>query len=273
MAVDIHPTALVHSAAQLGQDVTVGPFCVIDEDVIIGDRTKVDAQARIHRHSRIGADCHIHSFAFVGGDPQHLKYQGEPTWLEIGDRNVIREYTTLHRGTVDGKGVTRVGSDCLLMAYTHIAHDCVVGDNVIMANAATLGGHVQVGSKAVLGGLCAVHQFVRIGDYAFIGGKAGISLDIPPYMIATGTPAKLYGPNMIGLKRQGFSQQTLTDIEKSYKIIWRSGKKRQEAIEEVKAACPDSPAVDFLLNFLQSSTRGVSTDNQNSVNGQEVPLY
>ncbi len=273
MGTSIHATALVDPGAQLGLDVSVGPFCVIDSDVIIGDRTRVDAQARIHRHSRIGADCQVHSFAFVGGDPQHLKYQGEPTLLEIGDRNIIREYTTLHRGTAGGGGVTRVGSDCLLMAYTHIAHDCVVGDQVIMANAATLGGHVLVGSKTILGGLCAVHQFVRIGDYAFIGGKAGISLDIPPYMIATGTPAKLYGPNMIGLKRQGFSQQALADIEKAYKIIWRSGKKRQEALAEVKLACGDSPEVIFLLDFLQNSTRGVSTDNQNAVNGQDIPLY
>jgi UDP-N-acetylglucosamine acyltransferase len=273
MGTNIHPTALVHPAAQLGQDVTIGPFCVIDEDVIIGDRTRVEAHARIQRHSRLGADCHIHSFALVGGDPQHLKYQGEPTLLEIGDRNVIREYATLHRGTVGGGSVTRVGSDCLLMAYTHIAHDCVVGDNVIMANAATLGGHVQVGSKAILGGLCAVHQFTRIGDYAFLGGKTGVRLDIPPYMIAAGAPAKLYGPNMIGLKRQGFSMQALADIEKSYKIIWRSGKKRQEAIEEVKAVCPDSLEVKFLLDFLQSSTRGISTDNQNGINDQEVPLY
>ncbi|HDQ41009.1 MAG TPA: acyl-ACP--UDP-N-acetylglucosamine O-acyltransferase [Desulfonatronum sp.] len=273
MGTNIHATALVDPGAQLGQDVVVGPFCVIEADVVIGDKTRVDAQARIHSHTRIGADCHVHSFAFVGGDPQHLKYQGEPTLLEIGDRNIIREFTTLHRGTVDGGGVTSVGSDCLLMAYTHIAHDCLVGDHVIMANAATLGGHVQVGSKVVLGGLCAVHQFVRIGDYAFIGGKAGISLDIPPYMIATGTPAKLYGPNMIGLKRQGFSQQALAEIEKAYKIIWRSGKKRQEAIAEVAQSYQDSVEVAFLLNFLQNSTRGVSTDNQNGVNGQEVPLY
>lgn len=273
MGTTIHATALVDPGAQLGQDVTVGPFCVIDADVVIGDRTKVDAQTRIHRFTSIGMDCHVHSFAFVGGDPQHLKYKGEPTLLKIGDRNVIREYTTLHRGTENGGGVTRVGSDCLLMAYTHIAHDCIVGDDVIMANAATLGGHVEVGSKVVLGGLCAVHQFVRIGDYAFIGGKAGISLDIPPYMIATGTPAKLYGPNMIGLKRQGFSKQALAEIEKAYKTIWRSGKKRQDAITEVRQACPDSLEVAFLLDFLQNTTRGVSTDNQNGVNGQEVPLY
>lgn len=273
MGTHIHATALVDPGAQLGQDVSIGPFCVIDEDVVIGDRTRVDAQARIHQHTRIGADCHIHSYAYVGGDPQHLQYKGEPTLLEVGDRNVIREYATLHRGTLNGGGATRVGSDCLLMAYTHIAHDCVVGDQVIMANAATLGGHVQVGARSVLGGLCAVHQFVRIGDYAFIGGKAGISLDIPPYMIATGTPAKLYGPNMIGLKRQGFSQQALADIEKAYKIIWRSGKKRQEAIAEVGLAYPDSPEVSFLLEFLKNTSRGVTTDNQNAVNGQHVPHY
>lgn len=273
MGTTIHATALVDPGAQLGLDVIVGPFCVIEADVVIGDRTKVDAQARIHRYTSIGMDCHVHSFAFVGGDPQHLKYKGEPTLLTIGDRNVIREYTTLHRGTEGGGGVTRVGSDCLLMAYTHVAHDCIVGDHVIMANAATLGGHVQVGSKVVLGGLCAVHQFVRIGDYAFIGGKAGISLDIPPYMIATGTPAKLYGPNMIGLRRQGFSRQALAEIEKAYKLIWRSGKKRQDAIAEAGQTCPDSAEVAFLLNFLQNSTRGVSTDNQNGVNGQETPLY
>lgn len=273
MATNIHPSALVDPGAQLGQDVQIGAFCVIDSDVTVGDKTTVEAHARIHRHSRIGADCRIHSFAFVGGDPQDLKYKGEPTLLEIGDRNIIREFTTLHRGTVGGGGVTRIGSDCLLMAYVHIAHDCAVGDKVIMANGATLGGHVQVGSNSVLGGLCAVHQFARIGDYAFIGGKAGISLDIPPYMIATGTPAKLYGPNSIGLKRQGFSRQALSDIDKAYKMIWRSGKKRQEALAEVRDTFTDSLEVAFLLDFLGTSTRGVSMDNQNAVNGQDIPLY
>lgn len=273
MGTSIHPTALVDAGAQLGQDVQIGPFCIIDADVRIGDRTKIDGHARVHAHTRLGADNHVHSYAFVGGDPQHLKYKGEPTTLEIGERNQIREYTTIHRGTVDGGGVTRIGSDCLLMAYAHVAHDCVVSDKVIMANAATLGGHVQVGAKAVLGGLCAVHQFARVGDYAFIGGKAGISLDIPPYMIATGTPAKLYGPNVIGLKRQGFSSQAVGQIEKAYKIIWRSGKRRQDALSEVKSSFPDSPEVTFLLEFLQATLRGVSSDNQQSLNGQDTPVY
>lgn len=273
MGTNIHATALVDPGVQLGQEVTIGPFCVIDADVIIGDRTRVDAHARIHRHSCIGADNQIHSYAFVGGDPQHLKYRGEPTLLEIGDRNIVREYTTLHRGTVEGGGVTRIGSDCLLMAYVHVAHDCVVGDKVIMANAATLGGHVQVGSKAVLGGLCAVHQFARVGDYAFIGGQAGISLDVPPFMIATGTPAKLYGPNVIGLKRQGFSLESVVNIERAYKIIWRSAKKRQDALAEVAEAFGECEEVAFLINFLQTSTRGVSTDNIQTANGQEAPLY
>lgn len=273
MGTRIHPSALVDPGAQLGQDVQIGPYCVIDADVIIGDRTRVDAHARIHAHTRLGMDNHIHSFAFIGGDPQHLKYKGEPTVLEVGDRNQIREYTTLHRGTVDGGGITRLGSDCLLMAYAHVAHDCVVEDMVIMANAATLGGHVSIGTKAVLGGLCAVHQFARVGAYAFIGGKAGISLDIPPYMIATGTPAKLYGPNVIGLKRQGFSVQAVANIEQAYKMIWRSGKKRQDAINDVLNTCPDSPEVAFLIDFLKGTTRGVSADNQLAVNGQDIPVY
>lgn len=273
MGTQIHPTAVVDPGAQLGQDVRIGPLCVIDPDVIVGDRTRIDAHARIHAHTRLGADNHVHSFAFIGGDPQHVKYKGEPTLLEIGDRNLIREYVTLHRGTVGGEGVTRLGSDCLLMAYAHVAHDCVVEDKVIMANAATLGGHVHVGTRAVLGGLCAVHQFARVGAYAFIGGKAGISLDIPPYMIATGTPAKLYGPNVIGLKRQGFSSEAVANIEKAYKTIWRSGKKRQDAIAEVRQACPESSEVAFLLDFLQGTTRGVSSDNQLAVNGQDIPVY
>lgn len=273
MGTQIHPSAVVDPNAQLGADVQIGPFCVIDADVTIGDRSRVDAHARIHAHTDLGVDNHVHSFAFLGGDPQHLKYNGEPTRLAIGDRNLIREYTTLHRGTVTGEGVTKLGSDCLLMAYAHVAHDCVVEDMVILANAATLGGHVHVGVKAVLGGLCAVHQFARVGAYAFIGGKAGISLDIPPYMIATGTPAKLYGPNVIGLKRQGFSPQAVANIEQAYKMIWRSGKKRQEAINDVRTACPDSPEVTFLIDFLQNSTRGVSADNQLAVNGQDIPVY
>ncbi|SDB28412.1 acyl-[acyl-carrier-protein]--UDP-N-acetylglucosamine O-acyltransferase [Desulfonatronum thiosulfatophilum] len=273
MATQIHSTALVDPGAQLGQDVQIGPYCIIEADVSIGDRTRIDAHSRIHAHTSLGADNHVHSFSFLGGDPQHVKYKGEPTRLEVGDRNLIREYCTMHRGTVDAGGVTRVSSDCLFMAYAHVAHDCVVDDKVIMANAATLGGHVHVGTKAVLGGLCAVHQFARIGAYAFIGGKAGISLDIPPYMIATGTPAKLYGPNVIGLKRQGFSSQAVSQIEKAYKIIWRSGKKRQDAIAEVQAAYPESSEVGFLIDFLQFTVRGVSADNQLAVNGQDIPVY
>ena len=180
MQTNIHPSAVVHPGAYLGTGVTVGPFAVIEEGVHIGDETVIDAGAQIKRFTTLGTKNHVHSMACVGGEPQDLKFGGEESKLVIGDRNKIREFSTIHRGTEGGGGITRVGSDNLMMAYSHIAHDCVVGDNNVLANAATLAGHVVVGNEVVVGGLSAVHQFVNIGDFAFIGGKTGVAQDVPP---------------------------------------------------------------------------------------------
>ena len=258
MGVDIHPSAVVHPGAQLGKNVSIGPFCLIDDQTIIGDGTQIDAHSQIKSFTRLGTDNHVHSYASLGDAPQDLKYRGEDTWLEIGDRNRIREFTTLNRGTVEGGGKTLIGSDCFIMAYAHIAHDCILGDGVILANAATLAGHVHVGKRAVIGGLSAVHQFARIGEFAFIGGKTGVAQDVPPYMLASGERAKLHGPNVIGLRRSGFSQEDISALKKAYRIIWRGGHRKEAAMEMVEQEFGSLPSIKVLLEFLRTSNRGVS---------------
>jgi UDP-N-acetylglucosamine acyltransferase len=258
MGVDIHPSAVVHPGAQLGKNISIGPFCLIDDQTIIGDGTQIDAHSQIKSFTRLGADNHVHSYAALGDAPQDLKYRGEDTWLEIGDRNRIREFTTLNRGTAEGGGKTLIGSDCFIMAYAHIAHDCILGDGVILANAATLAGHVHVGKRAVIGGLSAVHQFARIGEFAFIGGKTGVAQDVPPYMLASGERAKLHGPNVIGLRRSGFPQEDISALKKAYRIIWRGGHRKEVAMEMVEQEFGSLPSIKVLLEFLRTSNRGVS---------------
>ncbi|MFO7803643.1 MAG: acyl-ACP--UDP-N-acetylglucosamine O-acyltransferase, partial [Desulfovermiculus sp.] len=207
MTEPIHPTAIVHSKAELGPQVHIGAYAIVEEGVSIGEGTCIEPFARIQGPTSLGAKNHIHSHACIGGPPQDMKYNDEPTVLEIGDHNTIREYVTIHRGTVGGGGFTRLGSHCLIMAYAHIAHDCLLGDEVILANAATLAGHVSVDNKAVIGGLSAVHQFVRIGEAAYIGGMTGVSQDVPPFMLVAGERGWLHGLNVIGLRRQGFTRE------------------------------------------------------------------
>ncbi len=259
MPVTIHPTAIVHPNALLGEDVSVGPYAIIEEDVVLGDRCRVDAAAQIKRYTTLGADNHIHSMACVGGEPQDLKFRGEKTTLVIGDHNRIREFSTIHRGTEGGGGVTRIGSGNLIMAYAHIAHDCQVGDNNVFSNAATLAGHVVVGNYAVMGGLSAAHQFVRIGDYAFIGGKSGVAQDVPPFMLAVGERATLHGLNLVGLRRHGFSAEEITALKAAYRILWRSHKERTEALQQVETEFGHIAPVMELLRFLRESTRGTIT--------------
>ncbi|MBU4524039.1 MAG: acyl-ACP--UDP-N-acetylglucosamine O-acyltransferase [Desulfomicrobium sp.] len=259
MQTSIHPAAIVHSGAYLGTGVTVGPYAIIEEQVHIGDGTVIDAGAQIKRYTTLGAKNHVHSMACVGGEPQDLKFGGEESTLVIGDRNRIREFSTIHRGTEGGGGVTRVGSDNLMMAYSHIAHDCVVGDSNVLANAATLAGHVTVGNEVVVGGLSAVHQFVNIGDFAFIGGKTGVAQDVPPFMLAVGERATLRGLNLIGLRRHGLSSEEISALKSAYKLIWRSNQERNEVMQQVETELGNFPQVMKLLEFIRSSKRGTIT--------------
>ena len=258
MAVEIHPTAIVHEKAFLGQDVVIGPYALVEEKVELGDGCRLDAFAQVKSHTAIGRENHLHSYACIGGAPQDLKFQGEATWLRIGDRNIIREFVTLHRGTVGGGGVTTVGSECLLMAYVHVAHDCHVGDRNIYSNGVTLGGHVTVGNNVIIGGLSAVHQFVRIGENAFIGGKTGVAQDIPPYMLAAGERAKLHGPNLVGLRRMQMPAETIHALKSIYKILWRANGSKQEALAEVAAQYGHIPEAMRIIEFVRVSERGVT---------------
>lgn len=256
MDVKIHPTSVVHPDAVLGVDVTIGPYAIVEENTHIGDGTVIDAGAQIKKFTTLGAKNHVHSMACVGGEPQDLKFHGEISSLVIGDRNRIREFSTIHRGTEGGGGITHVGSDNLVMAYAHIAHDCLVGDNNVLANAATLAGHVIVGNEVVVGGLSAVHQFVNIGDFAFIGGKSGVAQDVPPFMLVVGERATLRGLNLIGLRRHDFSSDEISALKSAYKLIWRSSQERNEVMQQVETEFGHFQQVMKLLEFIRSSKRG-----------------
>jgi len=256
----IHPTAVIDSRAELDSSVSVGPYAVIEAGVRIDADTKVEAHAVVCGPTTIGQRNLIGSFATVGGAPQDLSYKGEPTELIIGSDNQIREYASIHRGTPHGQARTVIGNHNLLMAYTHIAHDCKVGDHVILANVATLAGHVEVGDRASIGGLVAVHQFCRIGKYSYIGGVSGISLDVPPYVILAGTRnrTRISGINKIGLKRNGFSRETISNLENAFRIIFRTPDLlMKDALEQARAEFPNCPEVACLIRFFEESKRGV----------------
>lgn len=256
----IHPTAVVDSTAEIDAGATIGPYAVIGAQVRIGADTKVEPHAVVEGPSTIGARNLIGSFATIGGAPQDLTYRGEPTELLIGDDNQIREYASIHRGTPNGTGKTVIGSNNLLMAYTHVAHDCRIGDHVIMANVATLGGHVQVGTRASIGGLVAVHQFCRIGTFSYIGGVSGLSLDVPPYVIVAGTRnrTRVSGINKIGLLRNGFSRETIGKLDAAFRIIFRSPNMLlKDALDLARQEFPDCPAVLEMIESFEISKRGV----------------
>lgn len=275
MANFIDKTAMVHPGARLGKDVRIGPCCLVEDNVTLGDGTILDAFAQVKSFSRLGANNHVHSYAIIGGTPQHLGFKGEETWVEMGDRNVVREFATVHRGTAQGIGKTAIGSGCMLMAYVHVAHDCVLGDGVIMANASSLAGHVEIGDHAIVSGMSGVHQFVRIGEFAFLGAMGGFGQDVPPYTIATGVRAKLHGLNTIGLRRGGMDRETIMALKRAYQMIFRSEMIREEALAEVKTHLGRFPQVARLVEFIASSSRGVTpaaatngTNGSASANGQ-----
>lgn len=254
----IHPTAIVDPTSELDDNVEIGPYSIIGENVFIGAGTAIGSHVVIEPYVTIGPDCKIFQFAAIGAPPQSLKFKGEKTYVKIGRASVIREFVTIHRGTGFGGGVTEVGEENFLMAYTHIAHDCKIGRKVVMANNATLAGHITIGDYATVGGLVAIHQFVRIGEYAFIGGKSAVPKDIPPYVIAAGDRVKLYGINIVGLKRDGMSQQTLSSLKKTYRIFFRIGLTVNEAFERVRAEVEQIPEVIRFVEFIKSSQRGIT---------------
>jgi UDP-N-acetylglucosamine acyltransferase len=253
----IHPTAIVDPAAELAGDVSVGPYAVIGSQVAIDAGTEIGPHVVIKGPARIGKNNRIFQFASVGEDPQDKKYRGEVTRLEIGDRNVIREFATIHRGTVQDKGVTRIGHDNLLMAYTHVAHDCLVGNSVIMANAASLAGHVQVDDFAILGGFSLVHQFCKIGQYSFSAMGSVINRDILPYVMVGGSPTKPHGINNVGLERQGFSSEAIRQIRKAYKVVYKSGLKLEEAIQQLAEMAIETPEILRIVDFLKQTDRSI----------------
>lgn len=254
----IHPTAVVDQTARLADDVEVGAYAHIGPGVELGPGCRIDHHANVERWTRMGAGCRVWPFASVGGDAQDLKYAGEETWLEIGEGTQIREFVTVNRGTGHGGGTTRVGAHCLLMAYSHVAHDCQLGDHVIMANGATLAGHVTLEDRVSLGGLTAVHQFTRIGRHCFVGGLSGVAMDLPPFCLCEGNRAKAHGLNVVGLKRAGFSAETMEALKQAYRIVFRSRTPLAQALDKVRAEVPDLPEVRHLLNFIATSERGVS---------------
>jgi UDP-N-acetylglucosamine acyltransferase len=256
--VSIHPTAVVHSKALIADGVEIGPYSVIGEHVSIGKDSKIASHVLIEGWTAIGERNQIHSFSSIGTPPQDIGYRGEETFLVIGNDNVIRECATVHRATTKEDRRTVIGDKNFLMAYAHVAHDCQLGNNIIMANSVALGGHIVIGDHAILGGIVAVHQFVKIGPYAIIGGQSAVSLDIPPYVSAAGNRAQLYGLNLVGLKRKGFSDNAIATLKKAYKIVFRSGLTQDDAIHKALEAFPDSPEVQTLVDFIRSSKRGIT---------------
>lgn len=254
----IHATAIIDSGAEVDSNVAIGPYSVIGDNVIIESGTVIGPHVVVDPYTSIGPDCRIYQYAAVGTVPQDLKFGGEKSFVKIGAKTTVREFVTIHRGTAEGGGITEVGEENLLMAYTHVAHDCITGRKVILSNNTALGGHIVIGDCVVIGGFVAIHQFVRVGDYAFVGGKSAVVKDIPPYVLASGDRASLHGLNNVGLKRQGFPQETLLQLKKAYRIIFRIGLTLNEAIERVRAEVQQIPEVINFIEFIKSSQRGIT---------------
>ncbi|MRR34001.1 acyl-ACP--UDP-N-acetylglucosamine O-acyltransferase [bacterium] len=253
----IHPAAIVHPGAKIDADVEIGPYAVIGEHVKIGRGTSIGPSAVIDGWTEIGENNRIFHLCSVGAVPQDLKYKGEETYLKIGNGNIIREFATIHLGTVTGDGETTIGNNNLFMAYCHVAHDCHIGNHVIMANGATLAGHITVEDYAILGGLSAVHQFARIGESVMIAGGSMVGQNVPPYTMASGDRATLHGLNLVGLKRRGFSDEVMADLKKAYKILIRSGLRTEEALERIRNEIRQSPEVAHFVEFVEKSERGI----------------
>lgn len=253
----IHPQAIIDTSAKLADNVSVGPFSIIGADVTIGKGTEIGPHVVIAGPTVIGRENKIYAFASVGCDPQDKKYNGEPTRLEIGDRNVIRENCTISRGTIQDEGVTRIGNDNLVMAYVHIAHDCQIGNDAIFANSVTLAGHVEVEDFSILGGFTLVHQFCKVGAHCFTAMNSVISKDVLPFTMISGHMAKPHGLNVEGLKRRGFTSETIRQLRKAYRIIYRSNLTLEQAVKKLEPLANECPEIRQLLDFLQRVTRGI----------------
>lgn len=257
MASFIHPTAIVSPNALIGEDCYIGAFCILGDDVTVGDRVRLDSHVAIDGKTSVGDDTHVFPFVSLGHAPQDLKYGGEETMTEIGKRNQIREFVTVHRGTKGGGGITRIGDDNLLMAQAHVAHDCQVGNEVIMANAATLAGHVEIADKANIGAYSGVHQFCRVGPEAFVGGYSVVVKDALPYAIIQGNHAKCFGLNRLGMKRRGYSGETIEKLHHAFFLLLSSKLNTTQAVEKIKEEITGCAEVDVLVRFIESSKRGV----------------
>ncbi|MBF0573539.1 MAG: acyl-ACP--UDP-N-acetylglucosamine O-acyltransferase [Desulfamplus sp.] len=254
----IHSTAIIDPSAEIEPNVSIGPYAIIKSDVRIGSGTEIGPYTTIDQYVTVEENCRIFQYASIGAAPQDLKFHGEKTFLTIRKGTIIREFVTINRGTEVGGGHTEVGENNYLMAYTHIAHDCKTGKGVILANNATLAGHIELGDYVTIGGLVAIHQFVKIGDYAYIGGKSAIVKDIPPYVIAAGDRATLHGLNNVGLGRQNFSKNTISNLKKAYRIVFRIGLTVKQASERVRAEVEQIPEVINFINFIENSARGIT---------------
>jgi len=256
MSADIHPTAIVSAKASLGANVRVGPFAIIGDNCEVGDGCVIDARATLERNVRLAPNVVVGTGSVVGGDPQDLKFKGEETWVEIGEGTRLREYLTINRGTAHSFRTT-VGKGCFLMSYVHLAHDCHVGDGVIISNGTQLAGHVTIEDRVIVSGLVAVHQFVKIGQHAFVGGCSRVAKDVPPFLKAVGNPVKLYGLNSVGLQRSGFSDETIRELKRAYRLFFRSDLNVSQAMERARSELQQMPEVDHFLRFLEDSQRGV----------------
>ena len=255
---NIHPSAIVSNEAHLEEGIEIGPYSIIDSDVHIGKNTIIGPHVVIKTHTDIGEGCRIFQFCSIGEIPQDLKFKGEETRVIIGNHNTIREFVTIHQATSADIGVTVIGDHNLLMAYSHVAHNCKLGNHIVMSNAVNLAGHVHVEDYAIIGGLTGIHQFSRIGAHCFIGGASAVTKDVPPFVIASGNFAKLFGLNIIGLKRRGFKEETINALKEAYRIIFRSSLLLSVAIERVRQEVDDIPEVRQFIEFIQNSERGIS---------------
>lgn len=254
----IHPTAIVSSEAEIGSGVSIGPYAIIGAEVVIHGDVEIGAHAVVEGPCEIGRGTRLFPFSYIGQAPQDLKYRGEPTRLVVGERNTIREYATLHRGTVGGGGVTVVGDDNLFMAQAHVAHDCRVGSGNIFANSASLAGHVEVGDFTTLGAFVGVHQFCRVGAYAFIGGLSKIVKDALPYARTDGIDAKCYGANTVGLRRRGFDKESIRRLQRAFHLLLVSKLNTTQALAEIRTGLAGTPEIDYLIKFIETSARGVT---------------
>ncbi|MGH7529317.1 MAG: acyl-ACP--UDP-N-acetylglucosamine O-acyltransferase [Gemmatimonadales bacterium] len=252
----IHRTALIDPTAHLGTDVSVGPYVIVGPRVTVGDRCSIAGHAVIERNARIGEGVKVGHGTVIGSDPQDLKYKGEETWVEIGDGTIIREYCTINRGSI-ATGRTSVGERCFLMTYVHVAHDCVIGNDVIIANGVQMAGHVTIDERAIISGVVPIHQFVRIGTYAFVGGASRVNQDVPPYTKAAGNPVHLYGLNSVGLQRAGFSPEVKLALKRAYRLVFNSDLTVSQGIARARIELPQVPEVETFLRFIEASQRGV----------------